>query len=325
MKKIIINLLLCLSLSIVACGNNENTEIKNEREKSLNKTVSGMEQYDFGVSQNKIEKVVSEISFMVTENIEKQEQSVQIEQENVDLDNYKKFLHKIWMPQEWKGSVNAKHDTGFSISIYEIENNMVKGRISTKSLIELPCFYYSFNEYEYPIFSGTISGNIVEGSFCDEYGNKGNIRMVLKDENEIEANFEYINENLDEGLQDLNGNYILRPYNLKDKEDIIINVSNRVNLNSWGDVYLAGGKIDTGVRTVGQAFLTDSEGNILYKFGLPFCHGTEITNTYVKDINEDGIMDVVLYEFFGDNDKNNKEWNVLQREDGLFYSEVLEK
>ena len=76
---------------------------------------------------------------------------------------------------------------------------------------------------------------------------------------------------------------------------------------------------------MGQAFLTDSEENILYKFGLPFCHGTEITNAYVKDINEDGLMDVVLYEFFGDYDKNNKEWNILQREDGLFYSEVLEK
>lgn len=325
MKKIIINLLLCLSLSIVACGNNENTEIENESGKSLNKIVSDIGQYNFGVSKNWIEKVISEISFMVTENIEKQEQSVQTEQEKADLDNYKKILHKIWIPQEWEGNVNAIHDTGFSISIYEVENNMVKGRISTKSLIELPCFYYSFNEYEYPVFSGTINGNIVEGSFCDEYGNKGNIRVVLKDENEIEADFEYINENMDVGLFDLNGNYILRPYNLKDREEVIINVSNKVSLNSWGDVYLAGGKIDTGERTVGQAFLTDSEGNIFYKFRLPFCHGTEITNAYVKDINEDGLMDVVLYEFFGDYDKNNKEWNILQREDGLFYSEVLEK
>ena len=153
MKKIIINLLLCLSLSIVACGNNENTEIENESGKSLNKIVSDIGQYNFGVSKNWIEKVISEISFMVTENIEKQEQSVQTEQEKADLDNYKKILHKIWIPQEWEGNVNAIHDTGFSISIYEVENNMVKGRISTKSLIELPCFYYSFNEYEYPVFS----------------------------------------------------------------------------------------------------------------------------------------------------------------------------
>ena len=242
--------------------------------------------------------------------------------DNLNPDIYDKYLHKIWMPQEW-GENDYFNDTGFSISIYEIENNIVKAKISTNSLIDLPCFYYSFREYQYPLFWGTISGNTIEGNFSDKHGNKGKLRLILKDENEIEAVFEYENKNLDEELLALNGNYILRPYNLKDKRDVTINVSNRVNLNSWGNVYLAGGKLDTGKRIVGQAFLTDSEGNIFYEFGLPFRHGTEITDAYTKDVNGDGLMDVVLYEFFGDD--NDTERIVFQRKDGLFYDEVLEE
>ena len=84
-------------------------------------------------------------------------------------------------------------------------------------------------------------------------------------------------------------------------------------------------QLDTGRGTVGTAFLTDSEGNIFYKFGLPFRHGTEIRHGYVEDINGDGLRDVVLVEFFGIDNKNNKEWIILQRKDGLFYSDVLKE
>ena len=245
--------------------------------------------------------------------------------DDLNADLYDKYLRKIWMPQEWGENVHLIHDTGFSISIYEMEGNVVKGKISTKSLVELPCSNYSLREYQYPVFSGTISGNTIEGNFCDEYGNEGKLRLVLKDENAIEAAFEYVNKDLDEELLALNGNYILRPYNMKDENQVTMNRRDQVNLNWWGYVYLTVGKLDTGRGTVGTAFLTDSEGNIFYKFGLPFRHGTEIRHGYVEDINGDGLRDVVLVEFFGIDNKNNKEWIILQRKDGLFYSDVLKE
>ena len=34
---------------------------------------------------------------------------------------------------------------------------------------------------------------------------------------------------------------------------------------------------------------------------------------------------MVLVEFFGIDNKNNKEWIILQRKDGLFYSDVLKE
>lgn len=245
--------------------------------------------------------------------------------DDLNADLYDKYLRKIWMPQEWGEDVHLAHDTGFSISISEVEGSIVKGKISTKSLIDLPCFHYSFEEYQYPAFSGTISGNTIEGNFCDEYGNDGKLRLILKDENEIEAAFEYTNRNLDEKLLALNGNYILRPYNMKDEKEVIMNRREQVNLNSWGFVYLTVGKINTERGIVGTAFLTDAEGNIFYKFGLPFHHGAEINDGYVEDVNRDGLRDVVLHEFFGIGHKNNKYWIVLQRKDGLFYSDVLEE
>lgn len=240
--------------------------------------------------------------------------------DDLNADLYDKYLRKIWIPQEWGENVHLVHDTGFSINICKIEGNMVEGKIDTKELINLPCFYNSFTEYSYPVFSGTISGNTIEGSFCDEYGNEGKLRLVLKDENEIEAAFEYVNEDLDEELLSLNGNYILRPYNMKDEKQVTMHHRKKVYFNSWGYVYLTVGKLDTEMGTVGTAFLTDSEGNIFYKFGLPFHYGTGITGAYTEDVNGDGLMDVVLYEFFGVGNENNRYWNVLQRKDGLFYS-----
>lgn len=292
-KKILIGLIICLSMCILACGKTENAESENET------------------------------SF--DEGIHNQEKHIQVGQSEQISYNYDEYLYKIWMPEEWGTDAHLIHDTGFSVAIYKIEDNTFVWKIATQSLVDLPCFYYSFNAYEYPNFFGTVEGNILEGSFYDEYGNEGIIRIVLKNKNEIEATFEYIEKNLEEELLALNGTYIMRPYNLKDEENITINTRKKVYLNSWGDVYLAGGMYDSGNRIVGEAFLIDSEENIFYEFGLPFGHGTEITNVYTEDMNGDGLMDVVLYEFFGDDDKNNKEWVVLQREDGLFYSDALEK
>ena len=292
-KKFSMYLIICFSIFILACSKAEDENTENE------------------------------ISF--NEKIPKQEEQIQVEQDEQISYSYDEYLYKIWMPEEWGTDAHLIHDTGFSISIYKIEDNTFVWKIATQSLVDLPCFYYSFNAYEYPDFLGTVNGNVLEGSFYDEYGNAGMIRIILKNENEIEATFEYTEKDLKEELLALNGTYTMHPYNLKDKEGTTINVRERVYLNFWGNVYLAGGMYDSGRRIVGEAFLVDSEGNIFYQFGLPFRHGTEITNIYADDLNGDGLMDVVIYESFGDDDKNNSEWVVLQREDGLFYSDVLEK
>lgn len=244
-------------------------------------------------------------------------------EDSIDTTDYKQYLNKIWIVKNWDGE--AYDYSSFFIS--KIENGVCEGKLSTASIAEPDFYFYSFDSAtNLGDLSGTVNNGVAECQFSDSDGNKGNVILVFKENDEIEATIEYMD--LGSAYEDLSldGNYLFRPYNLADIEDITIlnEHSFAVDLESWGSVCFVSGKFDTGRTIHPVAYLTNEHNDILYEFGAPFQTGTEIIEASIKDMNEDGLKDVmVITAFTEDPDIEHIEWIFLQMDDGLFYENNL--
>lgn len=259
---------------------------------------------------------------------------------------YDQFLKKIWVVKDWDGWAYSHL---FSFSISKIEHGLIEGRLSTGA-IAFPRFYSStYLDSPYaPNFAdiknlpktnlyGAIINGVFECQFDDKYGNKGNVSLVFKENDEIEATIKYTSRNeLLNGLP-LDGTYLFRSYNLTDIGDFTKNEKNSfaVDLNSWGSVYFVSVEI-WGEKSYGskimfpEAYLTDEQDNILYKFGSLSKTATKIMDVSIEDINRDGLKDVKIITGFLDYntslilpDMPYIEYIFFQMDNGLFYDSNL--
>ncbi len=244
--------------------------------------------------------------------------------DNVKAINYNHYLKKIWAVKSWNGGT---YDY-FSFFISKIENGVIEGKLSTGSIAFPDFFFYSFEPSKYlGDLSGTVNNSVAECWFSDKVGNKGKITLVFKDNDEIEAKIKYTEKG--EAYKDLSldGNYIFRPYNFADIENItsLEELSFVVDLDSWGSVNFVSGESDTGKVAHPVAYLTNEHDDILYEFAAPFQTGTEIIDASIKDINGDGLKDVMIVTAFTeDPDIEHIEWIFFQNDDGLFYDSDLD-
>lgn len=243
--------------------------------------------------------------------------------DNVKAIDYNQYLKKIWVVKSWNGGAYEF----FSFFILKIENGVIEGKLSTGSIADPDFFFYSLEPSKYlGNLSGTVNNDVAECQFSDEVGNKGSVTLVFKENGEIEAKIKYTDRGEAYKNLSIDGKYIFRPYNLKDIEYItsLEEHSFVVDLNSWGSVNFVSGESDTGKVIHPVAYLTNENDDILYEFAAPFQTGTEIIDASIKDINGDGLKDVIIVTAFTeDPDIEHIEWIFLQNNDGLFYDSDL--
>jgi len=94
-----------------------------------------------------------------------------------------------------------------------------------------------------------------------------------------------------------------------------------VDLDFWGRVNIVAFVID-GNKPYPVAYLTTEDGDVIYRIGS-WQVGFEVFDIVVKDINEDGLKDIMVVTHFPyTEDSENRmhiEWDYLQAEDGTFY------
>lgn len=239
--------------------------------------------------------------------------------------DYNRYLKKIWVVKDWDGGA-YKYPSSFFIS--KIENGAVEGKLITRSVAE-PEFY--FFRLEPSKYLGDLSGIVnkeraVECQFSDEVGNKGNVTLAFKENDEIEATIKYTGKG--DAYKDLplDGNYVFRPYNLADIKGFtpLKEHSFAIDLNSWGSVNFVSGEVNTGNKVYPLVYLTNGQDDILYEFRGYFHTGSKIIETSVTDINKDGLKDITIITRFNDPAIEHIKWVFYQMDNGLFYDSDLD-
>lgn len=317
MKKITICFIVCLSLSIIACGRNQNAGAGNGTVEVYHNVVLNIKQHYDGITLIGIEeKVLFQIRADLDKAIEKQ-----IQMEYEASYDYGIFLHKIWILANCETEYGQVPDDSFSFYITRIEKGKIEGNISTGRYIARPNYYTNSvsGTRNFPEFSGTLLKRNARCYFEDAYGNGARLEIELIDENHITASVEYVDVVNEEKAVSAEGQYNFRPYNLSDEESWrTVNVAVERDMGIWGNVQIVGGVSDTGRVNYGFAYLVNENGDIFYEFGAPFRTGAQIVDIYTEDYNGDGRMDAKVIEQYCEDDTDSFEWLFLQREDGTF-------
>ena len=317
MKKITICFIVCLSLSIIACGRNQNAGAGNGTVEVYHNVVLSIKQHYDGITPIGIEeKVLFQIRADLDKAIEKR-----IQMEYEASYDYGIFLHKIWILANCETEYGQVPDDSFSFYITRIEKGKIEGNISTGRYIARPNYYTNSvsGTRNFPEFSGTLLKRNARCYFEDAYGNGARLEIELIDENHITASVEYVDVVNEEKAVSAEGQYNFRPYNLSDEESWrTVNVAVERDMGIWGNVQIVGGVSDTGRFNYGFAYLVNENGDIFYKFGAPFRTGAQIVDIYTEDYNGDGRMDAKVIEQYCEDDTDSFEWLFLQREDGTF-------
>ena len=319
MKKIAIYFIVCLSLSIIACGRNQNAGAGNGTVEVYHNVVLSIKQHYDGITPIGIEE---NVLFQIRVDLDKAiEKRIQMEYEDDASHDYGSYLNKIWILNEWEMKDIHVHDSGFSFYITRISKGKIEGNISTGRCTVSPNYYTDSvsGTRNYPEFSGSIFDGKAKCYFKDRQGNEGTLEIELIDENHITASVEYIDIMKKGDAASAEGQYNFRPYNLSDEESWrTVNVTIERDMGIWGNVQIVGGVSDTGRFNYGFAYLVNENGDIFYEFGAPFRTGAQIVDIYTEDYNGDGRMDVKFIEQYCEDDTDSFEWLFLQREDGTF-------
>ena len=228
--------------------------------------------------------------------------------------NCKEYLYKIWIPE--KGE-----EVLFSFFISRESHGFLEGKLKIGYVAEKNAFWngYEIMNMDPVDFIGKIENGKAECNFTDFEGNEGKLFIWFQSEAGLEAQIQFCNEDLAKEKVRETKKLAFRPYNLTDLEDsYIFNCSLETKLEPWGEVQFIGGKFDTGLKFYPIAFMTDIEGNILGNFNNSYPTGTEMSEVFVEDFNQDGKQDVKWICKFADPDV--EDWNCIffQREDGIF-------
>lgn len=239
--------------------------------------------------------------------------------DNIKEIDYDQYLKKIWVVKSWNGG--AYDYSSFFIS--KIKNGVIEGKLSTSSIAKPDFYFYSLDPSKYlGDLSGTIKNGVAECQFSDKVGNKGNVTLSFKENNNIEATIKYTDKGQAYKNLSLDGNYLFRPYNLVDIDGFaqLKDQSFKVDLNTWGNVNFVSGKQDGGKNISMKFYLTNEEGDILYDFGSVYPNNLNVKAVSFPDINKDGFKDVIIIIADAKHDDvDNVSRIYFQKNDGTFY------
>ncbi len=217
-------------------------------------------------------------------------------------------------------------NTPCSFSIDRVEDGRIEGCFATREIAVPEFCYYSFSSPSKYIGSlkGVISGDKAECEFKDDAGNEGYVTLSFTENGEIQGSVIYEKKSEIDEDYFLDGTYNFRPYNLSDETGRKLECEKKydVELNSWGNVFFVTEQFDYGDRTLPEAYLINSNNDILYVFSAPYIVGTEAGEVFFEDINGDGLLDIKMYTpFIGAGDMEKLEWIFFQCDDGTFCGE----
>ena len=212
--------------------------------------------------------------------------------DNITVKDYNQFIKKVWVVKSW--TTNEAYDNYSSFCIFKIENGKIEGKFATTSIAIPDERYYS------PGYLGNLTGTInndkAECQFNDKDGNNGNITLVFKKSDEIEATISYASKSKYNKDKSLDGTFQFRPYNLKDIDGFnpFKDQSFTVDLNSWGNVKFVSGKILGGTHIPTVAYLTNKDNDILYDFTWAIPNNVDFYAVSFQDVNKDGLKDIII-------------------------------
>lgn len=227
----------------------------------------------------------------------------------VDLINYNPYLKKIWIEENWDGG-DSLYPIHFSFYITDIEEAKIEGKFSMDAVAD--------SDYLLGDFTGTIKNGTADCQFEDDFGNKGNMKLGFIENNKLEVSIEYTGK--DSTYEIKNGDYLFRPYNLKDFEVCLDSLKTRsfvIDL-SWGKANLVIVQFK-GNKPYQSAYLMNDDNDILYHIDS-FQVAFEVKDVLIEDQNRDGLEDVEFITYAPeDPDVGNFEWVYFQMENGRFY------
>ncbi len=200
--------------------------------------------------------------------------------------DYNQYIKKVWV---------VKNETNdFELYPSFCINKIVNGEI-TGFFDIYPAVGDTYDNYE-NLFGKIING-IAECQFDNGSGIKGNIKIVFKTNDEVEATVEYLDRNESYNYLSKEGVYQFTPYNVDDIEDFIPTKSRSfmVDLNSWGNIKFVSGKIEGERYTDVIFYLTDKDENILYEICLDATTvNIDVNDISFQDANKDGLKDIIM-------------------------------
>lgn len=207
-----------------------------------------------------------------------------------DAIDYNQYIKKTWIVKD--GTDNGSYD-GLSFRISKIVNGEITGYFGNKDMI-VPNHYNSSDRLGY--LNGTINKDTAECKFSDKDGNKGNIKLIFKQNNEIEAAIKFTDKSQIYKDKSMDGTFQFIPYNLNDMKGFSLfkDQSFTVDLNSWGNVRFVSGKVIGGNHIPTLFYLTDKDGDILYDFAPELPYSVDVKAVSFQDVNKDGLKDIII-------------------------------
>jgi hypothetical protein len=205
--------------------------------------------------------------------------------------DYNQYVKKTWIYSKDKSQEN-----GISFTISSIQNNIITGELTVVGT-EPSC------PNTVADFSGTINKDTADCQFTDSRENEGNIKLVFKPNDTIAATLNLTKKSIDDIAQPPEGTFQFTPLNINNDKYFspIEDQSFMVDLDSWGNVKFVSGKYTAPDYIPVGFYLTDKEGDILYNFDPTFTCNADIKAVSFKDVNKDGLKDIIIIAFDSDN------------------------
>ncbi|MCI9400142.1 MAG: hypothetical protein HFJ07_10070 [Lachnospiraceae bacterium] len=319
-------ILLTFILFIVGCAQKDTKYMERTQYSKLpeNNIVLNTKETESNIVSNSEENdVIDTKYFDITANIENTEittetRSTETETNEIitsdDID-YSYYLKKIWIVD------GMEEDEGWgpiSLVITQIENGKIKGYVREGGMIGDNYYFYK-DHYKHKYLNEFI-GSIHNSEARCQYDSKiidGD--EIIYNKHSFKLDFYGINKLKAEVNDNVEETYELRPFNVSDYEYLNQPTIKEIDLDLWGNVYLFYANMESN-HTIPLIFLTDEQGNILYKFSAAYHHASEVYNILVEDMNGDGLKDVKVTTYFSYVEEKLVlyEWIFYQKEDGFF-------
>ncbi|WP_315069488.1 hypothetical protein [uncultured Clostridium sp.] len=233
--------------------------------------------------------------------------------DSIDYDQYTK---KTWVSKN-----GTDDDVKFSFCISKIANGEIEGEFSTDGIAVI--------NYGGVVgkLAGKINNDTAECEFSDKEGNNGNVKLVFKANDEIEATIKYTNKSKTYKDLSLDGTFLLKPFNLNDIDVFtpFKDQSFTINLNSWGNVKFVSGRYIGKKHIFTACYLTNEAGDVLYEFNSAFPYAADVKAVSFQDVNKDGLKDIIVIVGNSDDSSSQIVTVFFQKDDGSFdYDDALD-
>lgn len=202
----------------------------------------------------------------------------------MDQETYRSLVKKVWI-EDWP---ERQYSDAFEFIITRIEAEKIEGVIVFGDDVA-SCYWSNIKKLQQRRrpFQGTIHGNQSVCTFRYE-GYPAEVEFLFLEDGRIEAEVRC------DGL-DINRKRKFRPYNMADRIDWLQDnlISTPVVLDSWGEVNLVSATT-IGPHTIPWFYLTDDDGNILYRgcCSKGINGGIVAWDIFIEDIDRDGRLDI---------------------------------